>query len=223
MLTKLAESIHHLVGDPVEARSLSSRRRAVRFRELVRRFPGLSRMRVLDLGGTPDFWRAVPVRPAYVTTVNLDDKYDPPETWLDHVVGDACDRRSLESCTGDFDLVVSNSLIEHVGGYERRRDLADVVRAAAPAHWVQTPDRYFPIEPHYVAPGFQFLPPRARAAAVRRWPLAHERVHTRSAALAQVLTIDLISATELQHLFPTSDIWHERLYGISKSIVAVKA
>lgn len=223
MLTKVVRKIHHIVGDPVKEGSLSSKSRAARFRELVRRFPALDRMRVLDLGGTPDFWRAAPVRPAHVTTLNLDDKYYPQETWLDHVVADACDLTSLDSCTGDYDLAVSNSLIEHVGGYERRRKLANVVMAAAPAHWVQTPDRYFPIEPHYVAPGFQFLPVRARAAAVQHWPLGHERVYTRAAALAQVLTIDLISATELRHLFPSSDIWHERLGGLSKSIVAVKS
>lgn len=223
MLTKIARKVHHIVGNPVKEGSLSCTLRATRFREFLRRFPELDRMRVLDLGGTPDFWRAVPIRPAYVTTLNLDDKYDPQETWLDHVVADACDLTSLESCAGDYNLVVSNSLIEHVGGYQRRRELAHVVMAAAPAHWVQTPDRYFPIEPHYLAPGFQFLPVRARAAAVQHWPLGHERVHTRAAALAQVLTIDLISATELRHLFPASEIWHERLGVLSKSIVAVKS
>lgn len=222
MLAKVIRKVHHIVGDPVKQSSLSSRSRAARFRELVRRFPALDRMRVLDLGGTPDFWRAAPVRPSLVTTLNLDDKYDPQETWLNHVVADACELASLDSCAGDYDLVVSNSLIEHVGGYERRRGFAAVVMAAAPAHWVQTPDRYFPVEPHYVAPGFQFLPVGARAAAVQHWPLGHERVHTRAAALAQVLTIDLISATELRHLFPSSEIWHERFLGLSKSIVAVR-
>lgn len=222
MLGKIARRIHDAVGNPDEANSLSSRRRAVRFKELVRCFPELDRMRVLDLGGTPDFWRSAPVRPAHVTTLNLDDKYEPDEPWLDHVVADACDLASLDSCAGGYDLVVSNSLIEHVGGYQRRQDFARVVMAAAPAYWVQTPDRYFPIEPHYVAPGFQFLSVRARAAAVRRWPLGHERVYTSADALTQVLKIDLISATELLHLFPGSAIWHERLAGLSKSIVAIK-
>ncbi|ASR38888.1 SAM-dependent methyltransferase [Prauserella marina] len=213
--------MHHKLGDPRQANSFSSKRRAVRFAELTRRFPDLAAMRVLDLGGVPDFWRSAPVRPSFVTTMNL-DKYEPPEPWLEHVVADACGLGSLDACRGDYDLVVSNSLIEHVGGYQRRRDFADVVRAAAPSHWVQTPDRYFPVEPHYVAPGFQFLPLRTRARLVSRWPLAHERVHTVEEAVEQILTIDLISTTELAHLFPASDIWHERLLGFSKSIVAVR-
>jgi hypothetical protein len=154
--------------------------------------------------------------------VNLDDIPAPDEPWMRHVVGDACLRSTLDRCAEDYDLVVSNSLIEHVGGYQRRRDLADLIRSAAPAHWVQTPNRYFPIEPHYVAPGFQFLPLRTRARLVSRWPLAHERVYTTEDALAQVLTIDLLSPAELSHLFPESAIWHERMYGLSKSIVAVR-
>lgn len=223
MFSALAERLHHKLGDPDRRDSFSSRRRAVRFRELLRRFPDLAAMRVLDLGGTPEFWRAAPVRPAHVTTVNLDPKFDPAEPWLDHVRADACDLSTLDKCAGGYDVVVSNSLIEHVGGYQRRREFAAVVAAAAPAYWVQTPNRYFPVEPHYVAPAFQFLPVRLRARLVCRWPLAHERVYTVDDALAQVLTIDLLSPAELAHLFPDADIWHERLAGLSKSIVAVKA
>lgn len=221
MLLEIARRLHHLVGDPEKTNSISSRRREVRFRELVRRFPDLTAMRVLDLGGTPDFWRSVPVRPKFVTTLNLDDKYNPTEPWLEHIVADACEMTSLDLCRGGYDVVVSNSLIEHVGGYRQRQAFARVVMAAAPAYWVQTPDRYFPIEPHYVAPGFQFLPVRVRAEGIRRWPLAHERVYTTPEALAQALMIELISATELRHLFPDCTIWHERLGGISKSIVAI--
>lgn len=220
-MTGIARRMHHRLGDPDRENSISSRRRAVRFRELMRRFPRLAAMRVLDLGGTPEFWRSAPVQPSFVTTVNLDPKFEPDEPWLHHVEGDACDPATVDECPGDYDLVVSNSLIEHVGGYQRRRDLATVVMSAAPAHWVQTPDRYFPVEPHYVAPGFQFLPVLTRARLVSRWPLAHERVYTTEDALAQVLTIDLVSAAELRHLFPASTIWHERMFGLSKSLVAV--
>jgi hypothetical protein len=222
MLSDIARRIHHKLGDPDTPSSFSSKRRVLRFKELVRHFPKLDTMRVLDLGGTPNFWRSAPVKPAYVTTLNLDN-YEPAEAWLEHVAADACDLGSLDSCAGAYDLVVSNSLIEHVGGYQRRREFAQVVMAAAPAHWVQTPDRYFPIEPHYVAPGFQFLPVGTRAELVRRWPFAHERVYTTPEALSQVLTIELVSAAELQHLFPLATIWHERFAGLSKSIVAVKS
>jgi hypothetical protein len=222
MFRTVQRKIYHILADPDKAYSLGSRCRALRFEELLRRFPNLEDMRVVDLGGTPDFWRAAPIRPKHVTTVNLDNNYRADESWLDHVVADACELASLEACPGSYDLAISNSLIEHVGGYQRRRNLARVVMAAASSYWVQTPNRYFPIEPHYVAPGFQFLPTGARAAAVQHWPLARDRVLTRADALAHVLSIDLIGPTELQYLFPDSRIWHERIAGLSKSIVAIK-
>lgn len=221
MLTDIARKVHHKLGDPDAPGSFSSSRRSLRFIELLRQFPHLQELRVLDLGGTYDFWRQAPVRPAHVTTMNLDDGVG-HDIWHHHVSADACDLDSLDLCAGRYDLVVSNSLIEHVGGYHKRREFANVVHEAAPAHWVQTPNRYFPVEPHYIAPEFQFLPVRTCAQLVRRWPLAHERVYSFTDALDQVLTIELISATELRHLFPDSIIWHERLAGLSKSIVAIK-
>lgn len=63
-----------------------------------------------------------------------------------------------------FDLVYSNSVIEHVGGHARSCDFAGMVKTLARRHWgVQTPYRYFSIEPHWLFPGLQFLPQSARA------------------------------------------------------------
>jgi hypothetical protein len=186
----------------------------------MRRFPSLPEMRVLDLGGRPAFWRALPHRPAAVTTVNLEPA-EADELWIEHVVGDAC----AFPVTGSlrYDLVVSNSLLEHVGGYEQRRRLAEVVHESAPAHWVQTPYRYFPIEPHWLAPGWQFLPPAGRAAVLCHWPFCHGgRPRDRTSALRIVLTTELVGHAEMGLLFPSSDIWCERVAGLTKSIVAVR-
>lgn len=70
---------------------------------------------------------------------------------------------------------------------------------------MQTPYRYFPVEPHWVAPGMQFLPVKARAVMARQWPLGHMGPDE------IVLDVELVSATELKHYFPHSLIWHERL------------
>jgi hypothetical protein len=66
--------------------------------------------------------------------------------WITAVQGDACDLRDAE-----FDPVYSNSLIAHLRGHARRCDFASVVHAMASHHWVQTPYRYFPIEPHWLS------------------------------------------------------------------------
>lgn len=205
--------------DPRHPGSLAARARARRAAELLRRFPDLPRMRVLDLGGTPEFWTGAAVRPYAVTTVNLVPAAAAPPPWITHVVGDAC----VPGTLGDgYDLVVSNSLLEHVGGHARRRMLAEVVHACAPRHWVQTPYRYFPLEPHWLAPGWQFLPPAARAGVLRRWPYSHVRPATRHDALREVLGTELVTGAEMRWLFPGSDIWRERVAGLTKSLVAVR-
>jgi hypothetical protein len=206
------------VGDPGRPGSLSSRARAGRWEELLRRFPDLSDRRVLDLGGTLGFWLSAPVRPAHVTVVNLFDVPDTEHEGLTAVRGDACD-----SDLRGFDLVISNSLLEHVGGPARRRQLADVIHAAADAHWVQTPYRYFPVEPHWMCPGMQWLPLAARARVARWWPLGHYPAPVpKEAALDLVLEIDLLTVTEMRVLFPDSALWRERYLGLTKSLVAVK-
>ena len=77
-------------------------------------------------------------------------------------IGDACD--PVGAVGGrSFDLVYSNSVIEHVGGHQRRELFAQAVRDLAPSHWVQTPYRYFPLEPFWLFSAFQFLPLPSRA------------------------------------------------------------
>lgn len=200
--------------------SLGERSRARRWQLLQALFPDIGRYRILDLGGTPASWLRAPVRPKHVVVVNLADLNDPGQPWLTVEQGDACalPERILEK---PFDLVFSNSLIEHVGGHARRQELADAVNKLAPRHWVQTPYRYFPIEPHWLFPGMQFLPLRARAFIARVWPLVHTRA-TRERAVPVVLSTELIGITEMRHYFQESEIVRERVGPLIKSIVAVR-
>ena len=175
-------------------------------------------MRVLDLGGTAASWRASAVRPLGLTLVNLSHEQDSGESWMDTVYADAC-----AGGFGKYDLVFSNSLLEHLGGHARRQQFADVVQESAPCWWVQTPYRYFPVEPHWVFPGFQFLPFRVRQEITQRWKIGHMGAHPDPAeAAGLVASVELISVTEMRSYFPAGDIWLERLAGLPKSLVAVK-
>jgi hypothetical protein len=88
---------------------------------------------------------------------------------------------------------------------------------------VQTPYRYFPIEQHFLFPGLQFLPPAAQARVAMRWPLgAYRGFPSHADAVQEVLRIDLLSATEMRHCFPTSEIRRERVCGLTKSLIAVR-
>lgn len=181
-------------------------------------FPGIEEMQVLDLGGTTSYWERAPVRPAHVTVVNLTEP-GPGADWISAVEGDACDPALSK---GDFDLVVSNSLIEHLGGYAQRKRLASVIRSAAPRYWVQTPYRYFPLEPHWLFPGMQFAALPVRAKIARYWPLSHTGATSNEQALDQVLWTELIGKSEMRSLFPDGRVVFERIAGIPKSLIAVR-
>ncbi len=177
-------------------------------------------MSVLDLGGTADYWSAAPDRPGSLVLLNLFDQAAPWDDGVRVMIGDAC-RPPKELASERFDLVVSNSVIGSVGGHEKRRELAEVVHTLAPRHWIQTPSRWFPIDPVFLFPAYPMLPFAARVAVSRHWPLGHRQAESPEAAVELVLTIESLTAAELRHYFPASEIWHERVAGLTKSIVAV--
>jgi hypothetical protein len=203
--------------------SVGARKRAQRWEWLRETFPDISRMSVIDLGGTGESWQRAPVRPASVHVVNLEpgELGDLP-TWIRADQGDACDLPD-RILTGHYDLVFSNSVLEHVGGFARRTRFSETVRALADRHWVQTPYRYFPIEPHWLFPGFQFLPPSTRTRIAQWWPLAHIKATSWEDGLQGALSVELISRTEMAWLFPDSMIRYERMAGLVKSLIAVRA
>jgi hypothetical protein len=210
-----------LVDSPT---SVGARHRARRWDLVAARFPDLARMEVVDLGGTVEAWRRAPVRPARVTVVNLFEPGDSDESWLVPVTGDACAAREALERAGRaqrYDLVFSNSLIEHVGGHAQRAALATEIRELAPRHWVQTPYRYFPVEPHWLFPGLQFLPMGLRARVAAAWPMAHTKPESAAQAMAEVQWTELIGVAELRAYFPRSHVLRERALGVTKSIVAV--
>jgi hypothetical protein len=211
------KSITSALVDPDNPKSLSTRARARRWNVFQATFPGLEEMEVLDLGGTVNYWCRQTTHPRHVTIVNLAPQDADGSPWMSTHQRDACTVDDL----GSFDLVVSNSVIEHVGGHMQRQKLADVVHKSAPHHWIQTPYRYFPIEPHWLAPGMQFLPVSVRAQMTRKWPLGHYRDIESADVVAEVMMVELLGMTEMEHYFPHSIIWRERVAGLTKSLVAI--
>ncbi|OJF13651.1 class I SAM-dependent methyltransferase [Couchioplanes caeruleus] len=208
----------HLVDSPT---SYGAKRRALRAAWLSDTFPDLAQMTVLDLGGRVSSWTQVPVRPARVHVVNLEPLPTELPDWAEADHADACELPA-SIASRRYDLVFSNSVLEHVGGHEQRRRMAEAVSTLAPRYWVQTPYRYFPIEPHWVAPGMQFLPVAARVAVARKWPLAYTPGKSWELAMKQVLTTELVGKAEMRYLFPDAEIRSERLLGMTKSLIAVR-
>lgn len=105
----------------------------------------------------------------------------------------------------------------------RRLTIVNLDPAAGASDWVQTPYRYFPLEPHWLFPGMQLLPFPARAVVRRYGKQGHIRLDTWEDALSETAWVELVGRTEMRMLFPGSQLWVERFAGLPRSLVAVKA
>src|SRR5437762_2025209 len=134
-------------ADNTRTDTMASRLRAQRqllFLDRIAPGPG---DRILDVGGSDETWRGLGL-PLDVSIVNLahPQASDSSAPW---VQGDA---RFLPFPDGSFDVVFSNSVIEHVGGRDEQRRFAEEIQRVGKRYWVQAPNRYFPVEPHFLFP-----------------------------------------------------------------------
>jgi len=127
---------------------------------------------LLDVGGYPSYWLGVPQFVGRIDTLNLHpvdwDARVHPGYRIGTLVGDAC---HLSIPDGAYDIAHSNSVVEHVGDWDRQREFAREVRRVGRSVWVQTPARAFPLEPHYLALFLHWLPKRIERRLVRRLSL----------------------------------------------------
>jgi hypothetical protein len=100
--------------------------------------------------------------------------------------------------------------------------MAAEVRRVAHAYWVQTPNFWFPIEPHFLVPAWHWLPERNRVAILRRRGVGWAgRCEDPQYAWRIVREHRLMRRSELARLFPEATLHPERLGGLVKSWTAV--
>lgn len=185
-------------------------------REFLRRTADLPRpIRILDLGGTREFWEQSGVElqgDFEITLVNLDAM-----EWEAGVFrsmrGDATDLSSLQR--EDYDVIFSNSVIEHLFTFEMQKRMADEIRRLGLPYWVQTPNYWFPYEPHFCSMGWQYLP---RSTRIQR--VMNRRGVDQAIAARVVDEHRLMTASELAALFPGARLIKERVGPLVKSLVA---
>jgi hypothetical protein len=173
--------------------------------------------RILDVGGTALNWSLIPTKPRIIL-LNL------PTDGEADVVGDG---RCLPFPDASFDIVFSNSVIEHIASSDDQQRFADEIRRTGRDYWVQTPDRRFPVEPHLVTPFLHWLPKMLRVAIARRftiWALLERPSPDRWEFYIRHCAeeVRLLDARELQAMFPDARIIRERFLGLSKSLIAVR-
>ena len=194
------------------------RQRIQFFRKLAESFP--KPVSILDAGGTENFWvnMGFAGSPDFrITILNL----EPAETHYENLKSIAGDVRDM-SCFQNrrFDVVFSNSVIEHVGDFEDQARMAGEIRRVGKSFFVQTPNRYFPVEPHFVFPFFQFLPVSARALLIRHFNLGwRHKIPDPALARKEAESVRLLTRGEIESLFPGARLRTERFLGMAKSFM----
>lgn len=188
-----------------------------RMRTFAQAFRPTPETRILDLGGTLFNWTLLPVRPR-LTIVNV----LPRPTDLPHDVewihGDAL---ALQDIGEPFDIVYSNSVIEHLGTWENQLRFAEQVRRLGRSYFVQTPNRWFFMEPHLAAPFIHFLPKSWQRPLMRFTPWGIFGRATQADVDACLAEIRLLSAGDMRGLFPEAELVRERFAGMTKSLISM--
>jgi hypothetical protein len=170
--------------------------------------------RVLDVGGDPFNWSLLPQQPL-LTYINLYSRRE--NGWF---IGDA---RALPFRNNAFDIVYSNSVIEHLGDFGSQRGFADECRRVGRRYYVQTPNRSFPIELHLLTPLIHYLPRAVQRRLLRNftvWGLITRPTDQQCESFLD--EVRLLDEKEMREIFPDADMWEERVLGFTKSLIAVK-
>lgn len=179
---------------------------------------------ILDVGGRSDYWANVGVDRIsriellnYMETEFLRDSTGIGPADIFHPkLGDA--RNLAEYPDGSVDFVHSNSVIEHVGGWNDMATMANEMVRVGRAGWMQTPAWEFPIEPHFRAPFLHWFasPLCARMLSLSTEP--GQRKLDVSGRRRRVESINLLSKNEVRALFPGKPIKVERII-LAKSYI----
>jgi hypothetical protein len=210
-----------LFGDSTKHNSLGNKFRQKRmlfFKDKISRLP--KPIQILDVGGNEQFWRnsSLANDPNYeITILNLDE-FEVNSNNMISVIGDATDLAQYTD--KEFDVAFSNSVIEHLHNRENQQKMAREVQRVGRFHFIQVPNKYFFLEPHYLLPFFNFLPKSFQYFILTKTKLSRGRRWDKLFAKQYVNEIVLLSNSELQSIFPHSQIWKERFLGLSKSFVA---
>lgn len=213
---------------PTDDAIYKNRFRATRMKKIVSIIDEIASKKggchICDLGGRADYWIGLEdlwgSRPVHITLVDLIPT-EAPDKRFTSVQGDACNMSFYSD--NYFDLVHSNSVIEHVGTWQNKRSMAKEIRRLAPRYFVQTPNYWFPVEPHFRTLFLHWLPrPIQRQLVMRRDYAFHKRACSIDEADRILNDASLLDRQEMMDLFPDAEVDVESLFGLTKSLIAIR-
>ena len=208
--------------NPAFGESLNQRFREKRFKffiSLLEKVKSDEKIQILDVGGTETYWermRFINNTNIIITLLNLEKVPTKKSNFLS-IKGDACDMSLFKD--KQFDIVFSNSVIEHLFSIENQKKMAAEIMRVGKSYFVQTPNYFFPIEPHWLFPFFQFLPFKIRVILTKNFNLGHyKKSVNEDDAIKRVSEVKLLTEKQMKELFPEGKVYLETILGLVKSI-----
>ncbi len=176
------------------------------FRKLLKSYN--KKIKVLDIGGTQEYWEMMEYTDPNLIEVILINIQD-IKTTLPNFISVKMNALDLNIFKFDCDIIFSHSLIEHID----HEKFAYIIKTFNKPYFIQTPNKYFPMEPHFLIPLFQFMPLWLKYWLVKRY---------RKELELEIKDINLLSKSELKKLFPNTEIHGEKILGMPQSFIVIK-
>jgi ubiquinone/menaquinone biosynthesis C-methylase UbiE len=177
-------------------------------------------LKILDIGGTDYHWSTLNVESLQNLEIILlnPEKIIHKKPGYEYLVGDGRNLSIFED--NSVDLIYSNSVIEHVGGWDDQNKFAKEIKRVSKKYFIQTPNYYFPFEPHFLTFGIQYLPTKMRAMLIRHFNLGwFEKTSNYTSSIELAKSIRLLKWKEIKELFPEATIIRERFGSLTKSFI----
>jgi hypothetical protein len=213
-------------------RTYTRHQRKLKFLKFIQGVTDQRPLRVLDIGGTVafwrDWWRLTEPDGIYVTLANnhlQDDTHDSVSD-LPFLINWRVDATQLtRDDFARFDCLFSNSCIEHLTSRDEQRQLAQSILDSKLPYFVQVPNKYALIDPHYprpYVPMFGAYPRHMQRRILMALSLGQRDRHTFESATQVLHHYHPLGPSDMRSLFPTARVAVERPLGIPMSILAMR-
>ena len=227
----ITSSLSRVITNYDTQSSIGSKFRAARIAPLMQMIEEVHRIygsvRIIDIGGTEQYWSIISAdfleqHNVSISIINIPGPDLPEDHDRFHfVAADGCDLKQFENKS--FHIAHSNSVIEHVGDWSRMQAFAAELKRVAPRFFIQTPNYWFPIEPHYMTPFFHWLPLPARTWLLMHFQLgSFRKAGNIDEAMRKAEDARLLTYRMFQSLFQEAEIQTEKFCFLSKSLIAYK-
>lgn len=192
--------------------------RTKRMRKFNEMFHIKNSTRIIDIGGTPFNWSLIPIKPDILIVNIFYPKSKLPD--YKYIVADG---KNLPFKDFSFDIAYSNSVIEHLYTKNNQVNFSDEIRRVGKQYYVQTPNKKFPVEPHYLTLFIHYFTRQLQKKLLRYLSVWGWITKPSKAQINKLVDeINLLSADEMKVLFPDATISFEKALFLNKSIIAIR-